>query len=74
MKEFNENGDALLNILQESADGSTEVPMLSLLNRTTMDVIGKVSNLNRRNQIGDIYYKYIIKLLYFMPCYNNYAD
>ena len=42
MDDFNENADKLINKLEEMADGTTEVPMLTLANRTTLDVIGKV--------------------------------
>ena len=42
MDNFNENADKLINKLQEMADGKTQVPMLALANKTTLDVIGKV--------------------------------
>ena len=43
MDEFNENADRLMNKIREMADGKTLVPMLDYVNRTTLDVIGKVS-------------------------------
>ena len=43
MTEFNDNGNQLINKIHTMADGKTEVPMLDFLNRTTLDIIGKVS-------------------------------
>ncbi|NXD99836.1 CP46A hydroxylase, partial [Chaetorhynchus papuensis] len=43
MDTFNEKAEELMEKLQEKADGKTEFSMLSMMNRVTMDIIGKVA-------------------------------
>lgn len=42
METFNEKAEELMEKLEEKADGKTEFSMLSMMNRVTMDIIGKV--------------------------------
>jgi len=45
MNEFNSKGDILLERLRTLADGKTQVVLLNELNRTTLDAIASVSQL-----------------------------
>ncbi len=50
LHQFNASADLLIEKLSHKADGKTEVAMLDEFNRTTLDVIAKVRQLNQSIQ------------------------
>ncbi|NXB12080.1 CP46A hydroxylase, partial [Cnemophilus loriae] len=53
METFNEKAEELMEKLEEKADGKTEFSMLSMMNRVTMDIIGKVAFGLELNALSD---------------------
>ncbi|NXU48195.1 CP46A hydroxylase, partial [Turnix velox] len=53
METFNEKAEELMEKLDEKADGKTEFSMLNMMNRVTMDVIGKVAFGLELNALSD---------------------
>lgn len=42
METFNEKAEELMEKLEEKADGKTEVDIMSMMSRVTLDVLAKV--------------------------------
>ncbi|XP_063188954.1 cholesterol 24-hydroxylase [Chroicocephalus ridibundus] len=53
METFNEKAEELMEKLEEKADGKTEFSMLNMMNRVTMDIIGKVAFGLELNALSD---------------------
>ncbi|XP_014813164.1 PREDICTED: cholesterol 24-hydroxylase [Calidris pugnax] len=53
METFNEKAEELMEKLEEKADGKTEFSMLTMMNRVTMDIIGKVAFGLELNALSD---------------------
>ncbi|NXP15743.1 CP46A hydroxylase, partial [Thinocorus orbignyianus] len=53
METFNEKAEELMEKLEEKADGKTEFSMLTMMNRVTMDIIGKVAFGLELNALND---------------------
>ncbi|XP_038601969.1 HHIP-like protein 1, partial [Tachyglossus aculeatus] len=53
MGTFNEKAEQLMEILEEKADGKTEVSLLNMMNRVTLDIIAKVAFGMETNTLHD---------------------
>ncbi|XP_060118758.1 cholesterol 24-hydroxylase-like isoform X1 [Heteronotia binoei] len=53
METFNDKAEELMKVLEEKADGETEVDMMNLLRRVTLDIIAKVAFGLELNTLND---------------------